>query len=415
MIRFSYNAVSKEGQPASGVIEAVDRKSAISLLAQRGHYALEIEETSGAADESLPSAAAAPARGPMFTSGRISSREVLLITEQLTTALRAGLPVLQALQIISQQQTKPAVRMMLENLAQAVRSGRSLSEAMAEYPKAFPPLYSSMVSVGETGGILEETMQQLVRIQSREHKIQSSFRNASAYPVFVLTVGFVSVIVILVWILPRLIEAIGIDPSALPLPTRMLMGLSHFMLYYGWLMAGLLVAAGYFFFRWKHTPSGLLQWDMFKLKLPLLGPVLRTLSVGRFARTLGSLTKCGIPILEALGVVRDTLGNEVLAQQIDHVCEEVRAGSDLARPLGQSGLFDPLLVQIVSIGEQTGKLDEMLLQAAETFDEQADSVLQRYMSLVPAILILLLAAVIFFLIAATLLPVIGMDLSVFGG
>ena len=193
------------------------------------------------------------------------------------------------------------------------------------------------------------------------------------------------------------------------------MGLSGFLLYYGWLVAGVLIAAGFFFVRWKRTPSGRLQWDSFKLKLPLFGNVLRTLAVGRFARTLGALTKCGIPILESLGVVRDTLGNELLARQIDHVCDEVRAGSDLARPLGQSGLFAPLLVQIVSIGEQTGKLDEMLLQAAETFDEQADTVLQRYMSLFPAFLILLLAAVIFFLIAATLLPIIGMDLSVFSG
>ncbi|HOT73391.1 MAG TPA: type II secretion system F family protein [Anaerohalosphaeraceae bacterium] len=411
MIRFSYKAVSKEGKPAAGIIEAVDRKSAIALLAQRGQFALELEETSAAA----PAAAAVQESRPLFVSGRIASRDILMVTEQITTALRAGLPVLQALEIVAQQQNKPPVRRILEELAQAVRSGHSLSEAMAEYPTVFPTLYRSMVEVGETGGILEETMQQLVRLLSREHKVQSSFRNASAYPVFVLTVGLISITVILVWILPQLIEALGTDLTALPLPTRMLMGMSHFLLYYGWLLAAAVAAAVYFFLRWKRTNSGLLQWDTFKLKVPLLGSVLRTLSVGRFARTLGSLTKCGIPILEALQVVRDTLGNEVLARQIDHVCEEVKAGSDLARPLGQSGLFDPLLVQIVSIGEQTGKLDEMLLQAADTFDEQADSVLQRYMSLVPAILILLLAAIIFFLIAATLLPVIGMDLSVFSG
>jgi len=411
MIRFSYKAVSKEGKPAAGIIEAVDRKSAIALLAQRGQFALELEETSAAA----PAAAAVQESRPLFVSGRIASRDILMVTEQITTALRAGLPVLQALEIVAQQQNKPPVRRILEELAQAVRSGHSLSEAMAEYPTVFPTLYRSMVEVGETGGILEETMQQLVRLLSREHKVQSSFRNASAYPVFVLTVGLISITVILVWILPQLIEALGTDLTALPLPTRMLMGMSHFLLYYGWLLAAAVAAAVYFFLRWKRTNSGLLQWDTFKLKVPLLGSVLRTLSVGRFARTLGSLTKCGIPILEALQVVRDTLGNEVLARQIDHVCEEVKAGSDLARPLGQSGLFDPLLVQIVSIGEQTGKLDEMLLQAADTFDEQADSVLQRYMSLVPAILILLLAAIIFFPIAATLLPVIGMDLSVFSG
>lgn len=412
MIRFSYKAMTKEGQPASGVIEAVDRKSAISLLAQRGQFALEMEETTAS---DIPGVVEPDAGGPIFVSRRISGKEVLLITEQVTTALRAGLPVLQALQIVGQQQTKPVIRTMLNDLAQAVRSGRSLSEAMKEYPQVFPPLYSSMVHVGETGGILEDTMEQLVRLLSRENKIQSSFRNASAYPIFVLVVGCISVGIILTFILPKLIDAMGIEPAALPIPTKMLLGMSHFLVYYGWLMALILIAAGYFLLRWKRTPNGRFQWDFFKLKLPLMGLVLRTLAVGRFARTLGALTKCGIPILEALGVVRDTLGNEVLAQQIDHVSDEVKAGSDLAGPLGQSGLFDPLLVQIVSIGEQTGKLDEMLLQAAETFDEQADSVLQRYMSLFPAILILLLAAVIFFMIAATLLPIIGMDLSVFGG
>ncbi len=414
MIRYAYKAMSKEGRPSSGVIEAVDRKSAICLLAQRGHFALEMKEA-GPSDAPSAESAETAVREPLFTARRISGRDVLLITEQLTTALRAGLPVLQALQIVGQQQTKPAIRKMLEDLAQSVRSGRSLSEAMREYPQAFSTLYCSMVSVGETGGILDETMQQLVRLLSRENKVQSSFKNASAYPAFVLAVGFVSVGIILIWILPRLIEAMGMEPAALPLPTKMLLGLSHFLAWYGWLLAGLLGIAGFFFLRWKRTSAGRLQWDRFKLKLPLMGHVLRTLAVGRLARTLGSLTKCGIPILNALGVVRDTLGNEVLARQIDHVSDEVKAGSDLATPLGQSGLFDPLLVQIVSIGEQTGKLDEMLLQAAETFDEQADSVLQRYMSLFPAILILLLAAVIFFLIAATLLPIIGMDLSVFSG
>ena len=142
--------------------------------------------------------------------------------------------------------------------------------------------------------------------------------------------------------------------------------------------------------------------------------MLRTLAVGRFARTLGALTKCGIPILESLAVVRDTLGNAVLEREMDRVAESVKTGSSLAEPMEQSGLFDPLLVQIVSIGEQTGKLDEMLLQAAATFDEQADTVLQRFMAIFPALLILILAAIVFFLIASILLPILGMDLSVYG-
>ncbi len=162
----------------------------------------------------------------------------------------------------------------------------------------------------------------------------------------------------------------------------------------------------------KKTPDGRFGWDGFKLRLPLFGPVVRTLAVGRFARTLGALTKSGVTILEALRVVRDTLGNEVLGRQIDQVSEQVKTGRSLAEPLEQSGMFPALLVQIVAMGEQTGRLDELLLSAADTFDETADTAMNRFLALFPAILILLLAMAIFFIIVATLLPIVGMDLSV---
>ena len=191
------------------------------------------------------------------------------------------------------------------------------------------------------------------------------------------------------------------------------MGLSHFLLSFGWLVAIGVGLGLYVFIRWKRSPAGRLALDGFKLKLPLFGNVLKTLSVGRFARTLGALTASGITILEALQVVRDTLGNEVLAVQIDEVATKVKTGSNLADPLEQSGMFPSLLVQIVSMGEQTGCLDELLLNAAETFDEQADTVVSRFMAVFPSILILCLALLIAFIIMATLLPILTMDLSIF--
>ena len=166
----------------------------------------------------------------------------------------------------------------------------------------------------------------------------------------------------------------------------------------------------FYFFRWTKT-KGKFQWDSFKLRIPILGSVLRTIAVGRFARTLGALTRGGVTILEALSVVRDTLGNELLGREIDTVAEKVKRGESLAEPLGESGYFPPLLVQITSIGEETGKLDEMLLNAAETFDSEADAALNRFMAIFPALLILLLAIVIGFIIAATLLPIVMMSLS----
>lgn len=409
MTTFSYEAVESTGKSIKGMIEAADKKAAISQLAQKGQFATTIQESRGGSVKAVLQSAAAEGR-PL----RVSSKDLLAIWTQLTTALKAGLSTMDALYIIRDQQTKPALITLLDELGKQVSTGKSLSEAMAGFGRIFGPLHVSMVAVGETGGILEQTMEQLLKMISREEKIKSNIKNAAAYPIFVLSVGAVSVVIMLVWILPKIIKTIGAEVSTLPIPTRLLMGFGDFIVSYGWLAAIGIGIGAYSFRKWKQTPAGRLGWDAFVLKLPLIGYVQRTLAVGRFARTLGSLTKSGITILESLAVVRDTLGNEVLGQAIDRVAADVRGGRSVAEPLGQSGLFDKLLIQIVALGEQTGRLDELLLQAADTFDEQADVVLARFAALLPAILILILAVVVFFIIAATLLPILAMDMGGMG-
>jgi len=306
---------------------------------------------------------------------------------------------------------------MLAELVEAVSSGQSLSDAMGKYPKTFGPLYLSMIRVGETGGILEETTSQLASILGRDEKIKTSMKNASAYPIFVLTIGIVSVAIIVTMILPNILSVTG-GGAASPLPTRILMWTSDFLrgvfsTIQGWVFIAALIAGLVYFVRWTRT-SGRLHWDTFKLKIPILGHVLRTIAVGRLARTLGALTEGGVTILESLAVVRDTLGNELLGREIDSVAEKVKRGESLADPLGESGLFPPLLVQITAIGEQTGKLDEMLLNAADTFDTEADSAINRFMSIFPALLILALAVVIGFIIVATLMPILMMSFGTGG-
>ncbi|MHC4288576.1 MAG: type II secretion system F family protein [Planctomycetota bacterium] len=407
MALFEYTGVDASGQSIKGEIEAVDRKVAIAELSSRGQFASKLAEK-GTGEE-------AGAEGASFGFGRsrVTDKKVLEMTSQLATALKAGLPILSALEILKSQQKNERMYELLDELSTAVSSGQSMSEAMARHPDIFSTLYVSMVRVGETGGILDKTMQQLVKLMAREIKIRGNLIGASIYPLFILTVGLASMVVILVWVLPKIIDTIGMEPAMLPLPTRILMGLSHFLLSFGWLVAIGVGLGLYVFIRWKRSPAGRLALDGFKLKLPLFGNVLKTLSVGRFARTLGALTASGITILEALQVVRDTLGNEVLAVQIDEVATKVKTGSNLADPLEQSGMFPSLLVQIVSMGEQTGCLDELLLNAAETFDEQADTVVSRFMAVFPSILILCLALLIAFIIMATLLPILTMDLSIF--
>ena len=408
---FIYKAVNKAGGHITGTIEAADRKGAVAGLLDKGQFVIELSE-----GKSAPTAKAGDGTMPdltgfiKFGSRRVTGKDILAMTGQLSAALRAGLPLLNALEIIRDQQHKIAMREMLDSLVESVSSGQSLSEAMAEYEKIFDPLYLSMIRVGETGGILEQTTTQLMGILERDEKIKTSMKNALAYPIFVLSVGLVSVVVIITWILPNILATISGGIAVLPWPTRLLMALSSFLKIYGWLVAVVIIAGWIYLAKWVRS-SGRIKWDTFKLKMPILGSVLRTIAVGRFARTLGALTKGGVSILESLSIVRDTLGNELLGRGIDDVAENVKAGTSLAEPLSQSGYFPPLLVQITSIGEQTGKLDELLLNAADTFDGEADAAIAKFIAIFPAVLILLLALVIGFIIIAILLPIVMMGLG----
>ncbi len=419
MAQFTYKGFDGTGRAVNGIVDAADRRAAVAELTQRGHFASElIEKIRGAkAIETRDNAMETPATTAWWKLGsnRITGKDIVAVTAQLSAALRAGLPILNALDIIQAQQVKPAMRTMLGELSKSVSTGESLSEAMARHPDIFSKLYTSMIHVGESGGILDQTIIQLSKLLVRDEKIKTNMKNAMAYPLFVLLLATASVIVVLTWVFPKMIETIQGSVKLLPWPTRMLMGLSDFLIGYGWLLAIAIGLAVYGFLRWKRSEAGRLKLDDLTLRIPILGSVLRAIAVGRFARTLGALTKSGINILPALGVVRDTLGNEVLGRQIDHVAERVKTGEPVAKPLSESNLFPPLLVQIVSIGEQTGKIDELLTTAADTFDEEADAAITRFMAVFPAMMIAMLAVVIGFIIMATLLPIMTMDLGGIGG
>lgn len=417
MASFEYQGINESGISVGGPIEAVDRKAAIITLKEQGHFVTQLIEaqkrTETVAQTKTPVQNVVTERAA--SGKKISSKDILALTGQLHTALQAGLPLLQCLQIIEKQMTKPGIKFILTDLAQSVSSGDSLSDAMAKHSRSFSTLYLAMIRVGETGGILEQTTGQLTSLLKREDQVKTTLKNAAAYPLFVLAAGLISVIILVTMVLPKIVGAITENAAAVPWPTRILMSLSSFSTGYGGLIIVVgAILAGVGIYKWLQRPQGKFLWHKFKLKIPFLGTVQRTIAVGRFARTLGALTKGGITILEALAVVRDTLGNEFLARQIDEVTQKVKTGEPLAGPLAQSGVFPPLLVQIVSVGEQTGKLDEMLLNAAETFDDQADAAITKFTAILPAILVLLLAVVVGFIITATLLPIMSMELGVGG-
>ena len=418
MAVFQYEAASESGATVTGTIEATDRRSAVSVLAERGEYVTQLEAASvqeAQRAEHEVKVKADSIKLPTLRRGKITGKDVLTFTSQLSISLRSGLPLLDCLHVIRQQSSKSSMRTLLGELSKHVSTGDSLSDAMSKRADVFRPLHCALIRVGETGGILDQTSTQLVGLLSREEKIKSHMKNASAYPLFVLGIGILSVIAIVTWLLPNITSTIMSEGLHMPWPTRMLLALSGFFRsYYSLVFLAVVILLIYLFRRWKRSEKGRLAWDGFLLKIPVLGPVLRSISVGRFARTFGSLTKGGIVVLEALEVVRDTLGNDALSRDIDTVIEQVRTGEPIAKPLAESGRFPPLLVQIVSVGEQTGKLDDLLLNAAETFDSEADVAIARFMAIMPAVLVLLLAGVVAFIIVATLLPIFSMQVGVAG-
>ncbi len=407
MAEFRYQCVDSSGVTVDGQVQAVDRRAAISALTAKGFFATSME----AVIDGVPSTHDGSA-GSSVHNYRVSAKDVLAFTSQLHTALQAGLPLLQCLTVIEKQVEKSSFKQLLAELARDVSAGESLSEAMAKHDKSFSTLYLAMIRVGETGGILEQTTGQLADLIKREDQIKTNMKTALSYPICVLFAGIISVIILVTLVLPRIVESIAESTPTLPLPTEILMAMSGFLASYsGLILALILVIVGLAFYQWINSPQGRLKWDGFKLRIPILGKVLLAIAVGRFAQTLGALSKGGITILEALAVVRDTLGNEALARQIDKVSRQVKTGSPLAEPLSESGYFPPLLIQVISVGEHTGRLDEMLLNASVTFDEQANAAINRFTAVLPAALTLILAVIVGFIVAAALMPIMSMDIG----
>jgi type II secretory pathway component PulF len=409
MANFTYNAMDETGRAVSGVIDAPNRGQAISQLAERKVFVTDMQVAT----------AAAPVEGSALSflrRRRVPRRARASMLRQIATALQAGLPLLPALQVVHEQADSEALKTLLSDLEKRVQSGESLSDAMAAHGRDFSPLDVSMVRVGETAGVLDQVMGHLADFAEHDMDVREKVRSAATYPIFVLGLAAVSVVVIITIILPRVMGTVmeGMGATALPAPTRMLLWLSDFLQSYGWFVLLVLIAAGWAFHAWRKKPAGRLALDKFKLRVPVLGTALRRIAVARFARTLGTLSQSGIQILEALHVLRGTLGNEALAQKVDKVAADIKQGQSIAEPLRATGEFPPLLIQVIAMGERTGKLDELLLQTANTYEKETTAAIQRVMTVLPAVFIVVLALVVVFILAAVLLPIIEAETALPG-
>jgi general secretion pathway protein F len=411
MNSFRYQAVEAGGTPTSGIVEAEDRKSALQLLGRRGVFPSQLELCAG--EKSSTSTAGAPPKSMEFRFGSgVKRKEITAFTREMSALLSSAIPIPQALDSLGEQEENPALQEVVLKIADSLRKGSSFSAALDEHPKLFSRLYASMVRVGEEAGELPKVMADLAELLEHEDEIRSEVQAAVAYPLFVLLFGIFTVTILLTVVLPKLFGMLQEMLDVLPLPTLILLKVSSGMHHYWpWMLAGTVGAV--FGIRWYvRTPEGALNWDRLKLRLPVMGGVFRSAALGRFARTLGTLEKSGVSLLPALKIVENTIGNRVLAAQVAQVAEETRGGDSLATPLRKYGMFPKTVVQMIDVGEQSGRLDEMLLKVAEIEERHMRAKTKTLISLLAPALILVVGSLVGFMVIAILLPIFKMSRAI---
>jgi type II secretory pathway component PulF len=411
MIAFRYQAVEVSGAAAQGVVEAEDRKAALQLLGRRGLYPSSLEPCAPAA--AAPVIATPAARPPPAKwAGRITRKEITAFTREMASLLGATIPIPQALSSLGEEEENAALRAVVLEITDAVREGSSLSAALARHPRLFNKLYVNMVRVGEEAGVLPKVMTDLADLLEHEDEVRAEVVSAISYPAFVLAFGVFTVVVLLTVVLPRLFSMLKEMLTVLPLPTLILLRTSGFIHnYWPWLLIG--GAGAVFGWRWfVRTDQGALLWDRIKLRLPVLGSVFRAAALSRFARTLGTLVKSGVSLLPALKIVENSIGNLVLANLLAQVAEETRGGDSLATPLRKLGIFPKTVIQMINVGEETGKLDEMLLKVADIEERHMRARTRTLVSLLAPAMILIVGALVGFMVIALLLPIFRMSRAI---
>jgi len=414
MPSFRYQGIGSTG---AGIIEAQDRAEAMRILELKGVVATSLEEARENGQRvRVQGAAAAPIRLTARGRPTIARTELATLVRNLATALEAGLPLLQSLRTVRRQAVGRALPVILDFIIERVEAGVTLHQAAKEYGPPFDDMTVGMFRAADASGRNAEVLHQLADLLDRSVELRRELVGATVYPMIVAGLVVASVIVLVTFVLPKLMKPLMSQPGGgeLPWPTTVLLNVADFTASWWWLMLLAIVAALLAWRAWIAVPTNRLQMDLLLLRIPILGTLLRDVAVARFTRTLGTLVSAGIPILQALRVVRDTLGNAAMMAAIDQVLERVTTGSSLADPLERSGLFPPLLVQIVNIGERSGRLEPMLLHAATAFDRQVNQSLKVFTKALPPVLLIVMGAIAGFVLSGILLPLLKMQQGLAG-
>jgi type IV pilus assembly protein PilC len=424
MPKYDYIALDQKGNETKGSIEVASQNEAIGRVKEMGLFPTKIVEADKVQDKKAATKKAkgkAPARGGKKggglniqikipgLSGGVKPKVLTTFTRQLATLVDAGLPLLRGLRVLEKQERNANLKKILGELSLSIEGGSTFSEGLAQHPKVFNRLFVNMVKAGELGGVLEVVLKRLAEFSEKAQKIKGKVKAALFYPIAVLIVAVGIMILLMCFVVPKFKDVFAGMGMTLPWFTTFVLGISeiikdHILPTLG----GVVVAVIIFLLIINKTKLGRLLWDKFKLKMPALGPVISKVAISRFTRTLGTLVSSGVPILQALTIVKETAGNVVISNAIVKVHESVKEGETITAPLEASGVFPPMVVSMVDVGEQTGAMPEMLLKIADNYDEEVDNAVSAMTSLLEPIMIVFLAVIVGSIVIAMFLPLISM-------
>lgn len=401
MARFRYKAVSPDGQVVRGDIEAESRDAAVAKLRNQGHLPISAEKAVAWWTRPLP--------GIGIQRSRISGADIAEFTRQLGTLLHAGLPLDGALKTLEKLVHSPSLRRLIHEIHDSVQSGSALSEALAQHPEQFDPLYVNMIRSGEAAGELHAIIERLAAYLEQSLELRSSIQTALIYPMLLLIVAFLSLVAIMTFVVPQFIPLFEDAGETLPLLTRIVFGGAELFRDAWWIMLAVLFVLGWVTQKQLANPAIRLRWDRRCLRIPFLGQMIRDLETARFSRTLGILLGSGVPLLAGIRLAGDVVVNRAMAAVIDEVAGNLEKGLPMTGPIRNSGLFPPLAVQLMEVGEESGQLDEMLLRTAEVYDANVRTGVKRALALLEPVLILGLGGLIALIIISVLVAILGLN------
>jgi len=388
---FLYKARTVGGESQSGEINAATEADVVGQLRRRRLVVVSVKPK--------------PKELNFTIGGRIKTKELVLFTRQFATMINAGLPLVQSLDILAAQQPNKRAAEKIRAVLNDVESGSTLADAMGRHRDFFSEIYVNMVAAGEAGGILDVILLRLAEYLEASEKLRRKVRGAMFYPVTVMLFAALAIAALLIFVIPTFAGFFETSGVPLPLPTRIVMGISDFLLAYWWAVLAVLAGIGWLIRAYRKTPAGRLSTDRLLLRIPVLGGVLRKAAIARFSRTLGTLVQSGVPILDGLEITARTAGNRVVEDAIMKSRASIAGGETIAEPLKRSDVFPPMVVQMINVGEQTGGLDDMLSKIADFYDDEVEAAVGALTSVIEPVMIVFLGAIVGGMVVAMYLPI----------